>query len=158
MLRTAIIRGLRPTTLLLNKQPFSKWSDLDRLLLQAYQIYEDEISKNSGLPFWLTRNIDPEIILTVEERDDIADKLLADWDEKNSGKKGKRGTTRYVVARDAEGNLLEYGGLTRQRFREAAIQEQQDRDELGEEAEIERDRPPTGYDPAEYGDGVTTPA
>lgn len=158
MLRTAIIRGLRPTTLLLNKQPYSKWNHLDRLLVQAYQIYEDEISSSSGLPIWITRNLDPNIILTVEEREDVADRLLAEWDEKNAGKKGKRGVSRFVVARDADGNYLEYGGLTRQQFREAAIQEQQDLEELGEEAEIERDRPTGGYDPSEYGDGLTTPA
>lgn len=158
MLRTAIIRGLRPTTLLLGKQPHSKWSEFDRLLLETYQVFEDEISKNSGLPVWVTRNLDPNIQLVIEETDDVADRLLAEWDAKNAGKDSKRGISRHIVVRDADGKLLEYGGLTRQHFREAAIQESQDRErdeELGldEDTRIERKRPEGGYNPAEYGDG-----
>lgn len=150
-MRAAILRNFRPTTLLLGVQPHGKWTDLDRLLLHAYQIHEDEISSNSGHPVWITRALDPEIRLAVEERGDEADRLLAEWDEKNSGKKKKVGVSRYVVALDANGKPLDYGGLTRQRFQQAAIQEQQETDDELEGIEIERDRPEGGYDPTQYG-------
>jgi len=107
------------------------------------------------LPIWVTRNLDPEIILTIEERDDAADKALADWDAKHAGNDKKRGVTRYVMPRGSDGLPLRYGGVTRQQFKQAAIQEEQDR---AEGIEIERDRPEAGYDPAEYGDGLTNPA
>lgn len=158
MLRAAILRNLRPTTLLLGKQPHSKWNDLDRLLLHAFQIHEDEISSNTGLPVWVTRSLDPNVRIVVEEREDMADRALAEWDKKNSGKDKKMGVSRFAVALDAEGNPLRYGGLTRQRFSEAAIQEEQDYDEELGEAGIERDRPDGGYNPADYGDGLTSPA
>lgn len=154
MLRTAIIRNLRPTTLLLNKQPHSKWNALDRLLLRAYQIFEDENSNEHGLPMWLTRSIDPEIMFVVEEREDRAAAALQEWDEKQptDPKKRKKGMTRYVVPYMTEGEPLQYGGVTRQQFRQAAIQEEQDRQEG---LDLERDRPESGYDPTQYGDGLT---
>lgn len=115
--------------MILGKQPHSKWSRLDRLLLHAYQIFEDEISKSTGLPFWVTRSLDPELILEIEEREDRADTLLADWDKKWQGKDEKRGISRFVVAMDAEGKPFEYGGLTRQSFREtAALPDEGDRE------------------------------
>lgn len=90
------------------------------MLLEAFQIHEDEVSKSSGLPYWITRSIDPDIMLAVQEREDRADALLAEWDEKNAGNKKKKGVSRFVVPVDAEGKPLEYGGLTRQQFREQA--------------------------------------
>lgn len=154
MLRTAILRGHRPTTYLLNKQPHSKWSQLDRTLGRAYQLFEDEVSGETGLPLWLTRSIDPEIMFLVEEREDRAAAALAEWDEKQPSdpKKRKKGVARYAVPYSTDGTRLEYGGVTRQQFREAAIQEEQDREEG---IDLERDRPDTGYDPTEYGDGLT---
>lgn len=124
------------------------------MLARAYQIYEDEITRESGLPVWVARSIDPEIMFLVEETEDRAAAALAEWDAKQAelGKKAKKGLTRIAVPYSAEGKMLEYGGLTRQRFREAAIQEQQDR---AEGIDLERERPEGGYDPTEYGDGVT---
>lgn len=116
------------------------------------------MSSNSGLPIWISRSIDPEITIVIEERADQADKALADWDKKNRGDDKKVGVSRFAVAYDVDGKPLEYGGLTRQAFRQAAIQEQQDHDEELDGVEIERDRPEGGYNPAEYGDGVTDPA
>jgi hypothetical protein len=160
-LRVSILRGHRPTAALLRKQPHSKWNRLDFVLLETYQIYEDEISKDSGYPFWLTRNLDPDISFIVETTTDLAAKELQQWDEKHQGKKAKPGQVRYVVAVDGDGNPIRYGGATRRQFRSAAIQEERDRDDELDEAgvEIERERPVAGYNPADYGDGeMTTPA
>lgn len=158
LLRAAVLRNLRPTTFLLGKQPHSKWSELDRVLALAFQMYQDEISSDSGLPSWLTRSLSPDVTFVVEEHKDNATAALQDWDETEGKKKKKRkGIVRYVVAMDAEGKPLEYGGLTRQQFREAARQDEQDLiDEAG--ATIEKDRPDEGYDFSQYGDGVTNPA
>lgn len=149
-----MLRGLRPTTLLLNKQPYSKWNDLDRLLIQAYQQLEDESGNEHGLPLWLARSRDPEVMFVVETNEDRAAAALADWDKKHEKTK-KEGLVRFVVPYSTDGTPLEYGGLTRQRYREAAIQEAQDREEG---VELDRERPEGGYDPTEYGDGLTKPA
>jgi len=123
--------------------------------MEAYQLYEDEIVKDSGLPYWITRSLDPNVQIIIEEREDIANKALGQWDEKENKRKKKRhGISRYAVPVDADGQPLVYGGLKRQEFRQAASQVE--RDHL--EVDIEVDRPEGGYDPAEYGDGVTSPA
>ena len=115
------------------------------------------MSKDSGLPVWVTRSLDPEIMFLVEEREDRAAEALADWDAKQAklGDKAKKGLTRIGVPYSTDGERLEYGGLTRQQFREAAIQEEQDREEG---IDLERDRPDSGYDPTETADGVDQPA
>jgi len=156
MLRTAVIRGLRPTTLLMNRQPYSKWDGLDRLLLRAYQTYEDEKSGETGLPLWLTRSGDPDIHFNVEAREDYAAAALAKWDKEQAdkGDKAAKGMSRYAVPVNADGKPIEYGGVTRQQFREAAIKEAEN---LAEGVDLELDRPEGGYDPAEYGDGLTNP-
>jgi len=138
----------------MGKQPYSKWSHLDRLLLRAYQVFEDETSRESGLPMWIARSQDPEIMFVIEESEDRAAAALSEWDEKQSekGKKAKKGLSRIAVPHTTDGNPLEYGGLTRQHFRVAAIQEEQDRQEG---IDLERERPDSGYDPTEYGDGLT---
>lgn len=123
-------------------------------MIQAYQIYEDELSSETGLPMWLTNHIDPDVQFIVMEMDNPAAAALDEWDKKK-GKKAKPGVRRYVAAFNDEGELLDYGGLKRQQYRQAASQEEQDR---ADDIDIERDRPEGGYNPADYGDGVTDPA
>lgn len=100
---------------------------------------------------------DNDLMFIVESDEDRALAALAEWDEKHQPKEGDKkkqhGIRRWVVPTNADGARLEYGGLTRQQYREAAIQEQQDRDD---ELDIERERPQQGYNPADYGDGLTT--
>lgn len=122
------------------------------MLLETYQMFEDEKSTVTGLPLWLTRSIDPNIMFSVEDAEDRAIAALDVYDEKHSKDK-KKGMTRWAVPIDADSNPLEYGGLTRHQFKAAAIQEQQDREEG---IELERERPEGGYNPADYGDGLTT--
>lgn len=89
---------------------------------------------------WLTRSLDPNIILNVEETEDAADRALAEWDEKHGGDKKKKGVSRYVVAFDADGEPLEYGGLTRQHFREERAQLGDREDGVGPGLEREGDQ------------------
>lgn len=143
-------------------QPTSKWNALDRLLYEAYRIYEDEISRDTGRPAWLTRSTDESVFWEVETRTDRATAALEDWDKKNPADKRKPGTTRtavpYTLHEDGVRLVpMQYGGITRQQFSEAAIQEEQDiareidEDEI--DFEIDRVKPQGGYNPADYGDG-----
>jgi hypothetical protein len=134
-LRAAVLRGHRPTTYLLGKQPYSKWNDLDRALGLAYQIHEDEISNETGLPLWIARNDDPEILFEVKPGSDKAARELRlfDMDDGKKKERERAGRYRFAVAVDAYGEPLEYGGLTRHRYLMSAIQD-------------------PGFDPSEYGD------
>lgn len=99
----------------------------------------------------------PDIMVIVEDDEDRVLAALADYDEKHAPKDGEkkkdRGMRRWPVIMTTDGERLEYGGLTRQQFQQAAIQEAQDR---AEDIDLERDRPEGGYNPADYGDGLTT--
>lgn len=114
-MHTAISGGLRPTTLLLRKQPRSKWKPLDFVLFQAHAIWRAEQSQQTGHPLWLTRSLDPRIGWAIEEREDAAEAALEAWDEKNQGKKRKKGVTRFAVPTTPPGlEGLLYGGISRE--------------------------------------------
>jgi hypothetical protein len=120
---------------------------MDFLLAEAYQIYDDEISKSSGLPMFITRSTDPNVQMMIEERVDQADAALADWDEKQSKKSDKKktkGLTRYAVPFDAiAGEPLAYGGLEREAFYAQLAEEMKDRNGGAQE-----DEP---FDPKDFG-------
>lgn len=78
------------------------------------------MSTSSGSPVWLTRSLDPNISFIVESGIDAADAAIAEWDKKHGGDKSKPGQYRFAVPVDANGNRIEYGGVTRHSFREAA--------------------------------------
>lgn len=110
---------------------------------------------------WLTRSDDPDIRFVVNERLDRAaaqlkqaERELSEKDAKAEKSKRKTrpsdGISLYVVPVNANEEPLEYGGLTRQRFTMAAIQETQDREDG---IDVDRNRPDEGYNPADYGDG-----
>lgn len=146
-------------------QPYSKWDHYDFALIEAYQIFESEISSSSGLPVWLTRSLDPNIGFEIETRIDIADAMLESWDKKHGGDKRAPGLSRMAVPvalSEGEPLPLVYGGLNREQFVLAAGQATRDAEEYEDEDEnlgpIQRHRPVGGYNPADYGDGLTTPA
>ena len=51
--------------MLLRAQPTEPWTDYDFLLLEAYQIVEDERCPQCGYPTWLCRNEDNDIQFRV---------------------------------------------------------------------------------------------
>lgn len=124
-------------------------------MFEAHQIFEDETSKDTGLPMWLGGVDDPAIIFVPEERMDRASAAKAEWEENEGKRKKKRhGIRMFVKPVNAEtGEDLVYGGAKREEIFLAASQVERDLDGL-----IERDRPERGYNPADYGDGVTDPA
>lgn len=133
------------------------------MLLEALQVYEDEISSSSGLPIWVTRSDEPDIRVAVEERIDQADAALEEYDENHRGDKRKRGATRMAVVVDSTGKPIEYDGTTRHRFMVSAIQETRASSETeASEEGLEDDLAGLNigaspysreFDPSEYGDG-----
>lgn len=53
--------------MILHTQPSKKWTTHDFLLLQAYQILQDERCGQCGLPRYICHNDDPRIRVRVEE-------------------------------------------------------------------------------------------
>lgn len=65
LIRASITASIRPTSLLLHTQPSAPWTKHDFLLLEAYQIIQDEACPSCGLPVWICRNEDNDIQFSV---------------------------------------------------------------------------------------------
>lgn len=124
LLRAAVSRGYRPTTLLRRVQPHSKWDDLDFDLVNALDRLERDVNPTTGLMWWQTRTGYPGIGFEVEVVDDDAEAALERYDEQQRDKKKARaGSHRFAVARAlVDGEEIE-GGLARERMIEYARQQ-----------------------------------
>jgi hypothetical protein len=147
-----VARGLRPTTLLLRVQPYSKWDELDFELMDALDLAEREINDQTGLPRWLTGTGSPEVDFLVETQEDGAQRALDEYDESAAGKDRKHGVNRYVVPESITGVPIE-GGVARARFLAYAAGQMPELDEtpLVDELGIETKKPVGGWNAAEYG-------
>lgn len=134
-------------------QPRSNWDELDFLLFEAFDIYEDE--NVEGIPAWMRYRTDGGALFTVDTGIDAATAVLDEWDKKNEKKK-KPGQYRFPVMVDMNGERRDVGGLDRDSFYTGTPIGQSPRgdsvpdllDDLG----IQRTRPPGGYNTSEYGD------
>lgn len=157
-MRTAVLRGFRPTTLTHRRQPLGKWDDLDFLLLEAFQTLEDETSKSTGLPIWLTRSGHPTVVFEIHEGVDVADAAIAEWDKAQKGPKGDKeppaGQYRYVVPTSLDTSAVPEGGLAREQLLLLLAAGQATGQSAvlpGSDIHVDRKRPQGGYDISQYG-------
>jgi len=54
--RAAIENKIKPTAILFQEQPSEPWTKFDFLLLEAYQMLQDETCAQCGNPIWICRN------------------------------------------------------------------------------------------------------
>lgn len=67
------------------------WSPLDVLVMQAYQIIEDERCGQCGLPRWLCKNADPRLQVRVKIDDCYASQEVKKEEERRSKDDDKSG-------------------------------------------------------------------
>lgn len=67
LIKASLTAHVRPTTMILGEDNRKRWSDLDVLIMQAYQILEDERCGQCGLPRWICHNEDPKLQVRVLE-------------------------------------------------------------------------------------------
>lgn len=147
--------------MLFRKQPFSKWDDLDFILIQAYQFWEDESSNSNGLPTYMTQSGDDQVGFIVKSRPDAADAEIAAFDDEQSKKdESSKGLVRFAVPMMRDGSSVPEGGLAREEWyrKRAEFESIQDQQYAGLDDEL-RDLIgglDTGeaFDPSEYGDGL----
>lgn len=145
--------------MLLNKQPHSDWNHLDRVLLRAFQVYEDETGPH-GLPIWATQTTDPEVRVEIKDSVDLATKEIQEYDERQSKKKTPpRGMNRWAVIVGTDGKPITYGGFARERM----LQQRQEITEGSAHDDFENDlmeqglieqKPAGGWDLSQYGDAL----
>lgn len=121
------------------------------MLLDALDLLEREVSSTTGLPRWMTTTGDPSVTFDVDTMEDAAEATLEEWDEKNSGKKKRRGTTRWAVPVSVTGEPLE-GGLARERLLlRADLDVFDEDDDPSAGLDIDRRMPKNGWDASQYG-------
>jgi hypothetical protein len=55
-IKAAITAGIRPSAMIFHEQPTAPWVDFDFVLLEAYQMLQDETCPKCGHPVWLCRS------------------------------------------------------------------------------------------------------
>lgn len=66
-IRVAITSHIRPCAVIFREQPTAPWEDFDYLLLEAYQIMQDETCNQCGHPRWLCRDDSNTFLWSVKE-------------------------------------------------------------------------------------------
>lgn len=152
-------RGFRPTSLLLQKQPHSKWSERDFIIFEAYETYRAEHSDSHGEATYITKSGDAQLNVLVRDRTDVADEALQQFDESNNKKKKPpKGVTRWaelVYVEEGVSVPVPRGGLARKRYLDLSEEiTKAEATDLAADLDIEREKPRTGYNPSYYGDGI----
>lgn len=80
-IRAAITAGVRPSAIVYGKSVKDDWDAMDRALIEAYQILEDERCPECGQPTWICRNDDPNIQFEIKKDVCYAKRAL---EEKNA--------------------------------------------------------------------------
>lgn len=83
-IKTAITANIRPLSLVFHEQPSLPWEPFDFLLLEAYQILQDETCPKCGHFVWLCRSNNNRLDFQVRTDTCAADKKLkkAEYDLK----------------------------------------------------------------------------
>lgn len=87
--------------MLFHEQPSADWTEFDFMLLEAYQILQDETCNECGNPIWVCRNEDASNVgFRVKTAKCFAKAELDKWQEVQEKKSAKKsyGEYPYVVA------------------------------------------------------------
>lgn len=81
--------------MIMGTQPRDDWDEFDFLLLEAYQILEDERCGQCGLPVWICKNEDSDIRIELEDDTCFVKReidAVNELNSKNEGYKTPHGT------------------------------------------------------------------
>jgi len=128
-LRAAIENNIRPSAMLFHEQPNLEWTKFDFLLLEAYQILQDETCQQCGNPIWICRNeFADNVGFKIKSSKCFAKAELEMYQEREEKKKSKRkkyGEQEYILAYTYDGSDLPsrmsyYNAMAEQATKEAA--------------------------------------
>jgi len=99
-IKAAITAGIRPMAMIYHEQPTAKWTRYDFLLIEAYQVLQDETCPQCGQPVWLCRSDSPDINIKVRRSTCNVTAVMEkqrDKDQKNKSRQLKPGESYYPV-------------------------------------------------------------
>jgi hypothetical protein len=109
-LRAAIENKIRPSAMLFHEQPDLPWTKFDFLLLEAYQMLQDETCSMCGSPIWICRNESAANVGFKIKTATCFAKVELDKhqerEEKKNKKKKKYGEQEYIIPYTYDGGEL----------------------------------------------------
>jgi uncharacterized Fe-S center protein len=100
-IKAAITAGIRPVAMLFHEQPSDPWVKYDFLMLEAYQMLQEETCSECGNPIWICRNdAASNVGFKIKTTKCYAKAELEAWQDKRSGKsdtKKRFGEIPYIV-------------------------------------------------------------
>ena len=101
-IKAAITAGIRPSAMIFHEQPNDPWNDFDFMLLEAYQMLQDETCNECGNPIWVCRNDTASNVgFKIKMAKCFGKAELDKWYEKEEQSKTKKkrfGEYPYIVA------------------------------------------------------------
>lgn len=115
LIEAAIRNGVRPTTMILGEDNRKAWSDLDVLVMLAYETFKAEQCPQCGHPRWLCRNEDPRLQVRIREDDCYAKQQVTAHEEgRKDSEKGGAVIPEFYTTDDTP--LVEYRALYQQQL------------------------------------------
>jgi hypothetical protein len=100
-IKAAITASIRPVSMIFHEQPSDPWTPFDFMLLEAYQMLQEETCAECGNPIWVCRNDNAHNVgFKVKTSTCYAKAELDKWHDKQSKKDGAKnnfGEIPYVV-------------------------------------------------------------
>jgi hypothetical protein len=93
----ALEEHMRPTAMILRKNPHKKWNEYDHLLMQAYKQARAEDCPNCGLPRYLCNNGANDIQFKTEKFDCKASQAIEKAKKRDYGDDGPPADIQYVA-------------------------------------------------------------
>lgn len=79
-IKASITAGIRPTSMIFYEQPTDPWVKFDFMLIEAYQILQDETCPKCGHPVWLCRSSSNTVQFKVTPNVCYAERALKEYE------------------------------------------------------------------------------
>jgi hypothetical protein len=124
-IEAAIRSGVRPTTMILGEDNRKAWSDLDVLVMLAYEGYKSEQCSQCGHPRWLCRNEDPRLQVKIKQDDCYAKQQITKYEESHKDDSDKVPVYPVFYSTDNRA-LVEFRSVFREQEAAARAEEAED--------------------------------
>lgn len=104
------------------------WSNLDVLVMLAYEGYKSEQCSSCGHPRWLCRNEDPRLQVKINEDDCYAKQQVTQYEESHKDDDSKKAIYPTFYATD-QTPLVEFRQVYREQQAQARAEEEEEDDD-----------------------------
>lgn len=85
-IKASITAGIRPCAMIFHEQPTDDWTPFDFMLIEAYQMLQDEICPKCGHPVWLCRSNSQNVAFRVTGAVCQAERSLREYEDQKKSR------------------------------------------------------------------------